>query len=407
VLAAVLLGAAILPAHASGSARACRPGHCVTAGTVRWTRELPGSWLAGSGAVGTAPSQDEAYAAAGGAVAAIGFGLTVQGYDLNSGHLLWMASPATLPAFPAGAAIVSVRAWPGVVTVGVSIPAAGKSPMSRAEVVLSARTGAVVRVYQAAEYGGAVAADAARTVVVGTRSVTCYDNVTGRAIWSRPTGLVAQAWRVDGGDLYVTIAAGGYLGTAPVTALRKITLQDGSQQVIGPATGPFAGALSGAVSGVVLFSATDGLTAYSGTDGRQLWHDPAVVPETVDVVRQTLYVSSGDALIGIDPLTGARVRDANAKGSSALYEVRGGVALGLDQGSLGDAYGYSMASHRVVWTSPALPWPHYFVDLSGLGGSTVDAHGTVLLTSCAGLGSTWPSASAQTCQRPELVALSR
>ena len=56
-------------------------------------------------------------------------------------------------------------------------------------------------------------------------------------------------------------------------------------------------------------------------------------------------------------------------GSSGLYGVRGGVALGLDQGPDGDAWGYDVARQRVVWTTPRLPWPHYFVDLSGIGGS--------------------------------------
>ena len=49
--------------------------------------------------------------------------------------------------------------------------------------------------------------------------------------------------------------------------------------------------------------------------------------------------------------------------------VRGGVALGLDGGANGDGVGVDMAAGRVTWTSLALPWPHYFSDLSGLGGS--------------------------------------
>lgn len=408
VLAAVLLGAAILPAHAIGSAAsACRPRHCITAGTVRWSRALPGSWIAENGAVGTVLRQGEAYAAADAGVAAIGFGLTAEGFSLDSGERLWTAGRSAWPAFPSGAAIVSVRAWQGVVTIGVSIPAAAARPVSRAEVVLSAQTGAVLRVYQAAQYGGAVAADAARTVIVGPTAVTGYDNATGRAVWRRATGPVAQAWRVDDGELYVTVAAGGYLGTAPVTALRRINLRNGSAQVVRPVGGSFAGTLSGAVSGVVLFSAPDGLTAYSGSTGRLLWRRSGVVPETDDEARQTLYVIAAHALIGIDPLTGTSVRDARGKGASALYQVRNGVALGLDQGSLGDAYGYSLARHRVVWTSPPLPWPHYFADLSGLGGSADQTNGTVLLASCAGLGSAPPGASAPACQRPELVALRR
>jgi hypothetical protein len=93
------------------------------------------------------------------------------------------------------------------------------------------------------------------------------------------------------------------------------------------------------------------------------------------------------------------------RGSSALYDVRAGVALGLDPGALGAAWGYDMASHRVIWTSRSLPWPHYFVDLSGLGGSSDPATGTVLLTACGAAGVPLPSGNAQACSKPELVAL--
>jgi outer membrane protein assembly factor BamB len=406
-LAVVLLGAAILPAHAIGTTGpACRAHGCSTGGKIRWSRELPGSWIAQSGAVGTVLSDGEAYVAAGGGVAAIGFGLTVEAYRLATGDPLWTAGPSVLPAFPPGALITSVRSWPGVVTVGVSIPAAGRRPPSRDEVVLSGRSGTVIRVYPAAQFGGAVAASAARTVIVGTWAVTCYDNATGRVVWRRFTGSAAQAWRADGGELYVTVAAGGYLGTAPVTALRRISLQTGAEQVIRPASGPFAGTLSGAVDGVVLFSASGGLTAYNAATGQQIWQEPGVVPVTVDPVRQTLYVTKSETLIGLSPFTGARLRDAQVKGSSGLYEVRNGVALGLDQGGSGDAYGYSLSRHRAVWVSRSLPWPHYFVDLSGLGGSSDQASGIVLVTSCAQLGSARISGLAPPCLRPELVALS-
>jgi len=278
--------------------------------------------------------------------------------------------------------------------------------MSRRELVLSARSGALIRAYHAAQYGGAVAADAARTVIIGTTSVTCYDNATGRPVWSRGTGKVEQAWRVDSGELYVTVAAGGSLGTAPVTALRRIDLRTGAEQVIRPASGPFAGTLSGAIAGVALFSGPGGLSAYSATTGRRLWHRTGVVPETLDEVRHTLYVTSSNLLVGIDPQTGRRIRGAKVPGSSAIYQVQGGVAIGLDQGSLGDAWGYNVARHRVVWTSPALPWPHYFVDAAGLGGSSAPAGSTILLTACAALGRGPPDGSAQPCSRPELVALS-
>jgi outer membrane protein assembly factor BamB len=413
LVAAVLVAAAVLPGHQAGSApRSCPVGHCHAPWTVRWIRGVPGSWQAVAGAEGTVLRQGEAYAAAGYGIAAIGFGRTVEAFGLSSGAHLWTVAPGALasaaPGAPGatGAAIVSVRAWPGVVTVGVTTPPAGQGPAARQELVLSARTGRLIRSYPAAEYGGAVTADLTRTVVVGTRSVTCYRNATGRPIWRRATGTVAQAWRVDGGQLYVTISAEGYLGTAPVTALRRINLTTGAQRIVRPASGAFAGTLSGAFAGVTLFSSPAGLSAYSATTGQRLWHRAGVVPETFDAVRQTLYVARSNALIGVNPATGAEIKNLKVRGSSVFYLVRDGVALALDQGSLGAAWGYDLASHRVIWTSRSLPWPHYFADLSGLGGSSDPGTGSVVLTACGQVGNPLPGGSAQECVKPELVTLS-
>ena len=55
---------------------------------------------------------------------------------------------------------------------------------------------------------------------------------------------------------------------------------------------------------------------------------------------------------------------------------------------------------RVTWTSPALPWPHFFSDLSGLGGSAaVSGDSDVVVAACPHL-----AASAGLCADPELVA---
>ncbi len=405
MLAAVLIGAAVIPGHAAGSASPPCQGHgCrVGSGTVRWIRRLPGSWTADNGPDGTMLSHGEAFAAVGGSLAAIGLGTFVAGFGATSGVPVWTAR---LTGFPAGSAIVSVRSWPGVVTVGVAEPGGSKGA-SREEVVLAAGSGTVLREYPAAMYGGAVAASASRVVIVGDSAVTCYDNATGRVVWSRRTGPVAQAWRMDAGVLYVTEAAGGFLGTAPVTRLRRISLRSGAERLIRP--GPhadFAGSLSGAADGVVLFSGSRDLSAYSGTDGHLLWRRPGVVPETEDPVRHTLYVTTGSAMIGLSPLTGTPVKRGAVRGPSGLYGVRNGVALGLDAGARGVAWGYDIARQRVVWTTPALPWPHYFVDLSGIGGSSDPATGTVLLASCAATGTPAPgSTGQQPCTRPELVAI--
>ena len=45
----------------------------------------------------------------------------------------------------------------------------------------------------------------------------------------------------------------------------------------------------------------------------------------------------------------ARITGANGSGSAGVYGVRNGVALGLDQGQAGEAWGYDVAAQRVVW----------------------------------------------------------
>jgi hypothetical protein len=88
-------------------------------------------------------------------------------------------------------------------------------------------------------------------------------------------------------------------------------------------------------------------------------------------------------------------------GPAAVYVVRDGVALGLDSGANGQAWGYDLAAGRVTWNSAALPWPHFFSDLSGLGGSAAVSGDSVVVTVCPHL-----TASSGICADPELVALS-
>jgi hypothetical protein len=407
--AAVLAVAAVAPGPAAGSpSLPCSGPGCERAGAVRWARLLPGPWVVRNGLLGTTPAYGQAYAALGDQVAAVGTGLTVSAYRAGSGHPRWTVA---LAGFPAGSAIVSVRVWPGVVTAGVGLPsAAGIAGMRREEVVLSAATGRRIRAYPAAPFGGAVAASTATTVVAGAHAVTGYANRTGRVLWSRPTGSAAQAWQVDGETLYVTVAAGGYLGTAPVTALRQISLRTGAQRLVRPRQGTFTGTLSMAFDGALFFSHANGITAYSAITGARLWHRASAQPEGVDVAAGRLYITVGSALVGVDPQTGirlARVSGAMAAASAGLYGVREGAVLGLDHGAPGKAWGYSVATQQVLWTSGPLPWPHYFVDLSGIGGSTSPGRNRVLLAICAQLGPAPAGSSPQSCARPELVALNR
>ncbi len=405
LLAILLAWATLVPGYATSSLPGqCLGSGCGSHGGIRWVRPLSGSWVAESGIVGTVPAAGQAYVSAGPQVAAVGYRMTVRGYDVRTGRSLWTT---VLHGFPAGAAIVSVRSWQRVVTAGVGYPGAGAGGTVRDEIVLAGQTGQRLRSYPATDYGGAVAADYARTVIVGTRSVTSYDNATGRPVWSRSTGRVPQTWRVQGDRLLVTVAAGGYLSTAPVTALRMINLRIGAERLIRPPHGSFDGAFSAALDGVALFSGSAGLSAYSEATGLLLWRRGGAIPESEDLVSQTLYVSSGSGLIGLDPQTGAAVRGASIPSASTVYGVRDGVALGLDTGSGGDAWGYGIGEGRVVWTTPPLPWPHYFVDLSGVGGSADPSSNTVLLAACGRVGAPTASGTRQACLRPELVAIER
>jgi hypothetical protein len=381
VLAVVLLAVAFfpVPGPASGQpAPACRGCRAQPVNAERWASPLPGQWMATDGATGTVPVSGQDYVAVGGGVAAVGGGLTVTCYDLRDGVPRWRL---TLPE-PAGSAIMSVRAWPGVVTVGV----VGPSGRTRTEVVIDAVRGNALGQYPAAVFGGAVQASSAAAVIIGPDSVTSYDNADGRILWRRETGA-GQAWRADGGTLYVAESAQGYLGSAPITALRVIDLNSGTERTLAAPPGhAFSGTMSVAVDGVVVFTSAAGVTAYSGSTGGALWSMHGALPEGADPSAHLVYLTSaGGALVGVDPLTGAvkaGVTGSTAGGAAGMYVVRGGVALGLDSGQGGDAWGYNLAAGRVTWTAQGLPWPHYFADLSGLGGSAGQSTDVVVIAAC-------------------------
>ena len=397
VLALVLVGVALVPYPAQSAASgppapACRSG-CRSGAVpsmVAWSRALPGSWDVVSGLTGTVPAAGLAYVSVGDGVAALGIGLTVYGYSARTGAPLWTQA---LTGFPADAAIVSVRTWPGEVTAGVSYSRAGH--LQRTEVVISGVLGALTGRYPAAPFGGAVGGSAQYTVIVGATSVTSYDNATGHTRWQRPTGPVEQTWRTDGSSLYVAESASGFLGSAPVTALRRIDLASGAEYVVQPLEGlSFPGTLSAAFDGVVLFSAAGGVTAYNGTTGEKLWFIGGAVPEGTDPRRQRFYLTEGSNLVGVNPLTGritATASGSAVNGSAGVYVVRDGVALGLDQGAGGDAWGYDVGAQRVTLAATGLPWPHYFVDPDGVGGSADPASSTVVIAACTQLGPTTPA----------------
>ena len=391
-LGLVLAAAVVFPSIAGpGGARSCRGAQCPAREVVRWSQPLAGSWIAENGIEGTVPAQGQGYAAMGHGLAVVGTGLSVSAFDAATGISRWTV---TLTGMPIGSAIASVRAWPGVVTVGVSladaIGAAGRAP--REEIVLSGSSGRQLRAYPSAASGGAVSASERRTVVVGPTAVTSYSNATGKPVWHVPTGRAEQAWRVSGRDLYITVSAEGEIGTAPVTAVRQIDLRSGDERLIQPPSGSFDGTLAAVMDGELVFSGPDGLSMYHVASGRLTGQRAGATLEGADPADQILYVEVNDGLVGIDPATGLNEPGMRVPGPPGTYGVLAGVALGPDAGSGGDAWGYNIADRRVIWTIRSLPWPHYFVDLSGLGGSADQATGLVLLVTCGRTGPSVPDA---------------
>ncbi len=412
VLAVALVVMVLIPLPVLASDTPPRPPQCAArdcrtqpASEELWAVPLTGTWPDGTWSAGTGPgttgdggtvpaSGQTASVAVGDGFAVVGTGLSLTGYDSATGGRRWQT---TLTA-AAGAEIVAVRAWPGVITVGLLAPGGH----ARTEVVLDAATGRELRHYPAAVFGGTVTASAATTVVIGRATVTSYDNATGRPRWQRSTSG-GQSWQADGGTLYVAQAPGGYLSSSPVTALKVIDLKTGAERVLSsPLDSPFSGTLAMAVDRVVLFASSTGVTAYSGSTGDLLWSRSGWVPEGTDPGAPAADFTVADGtLIAADPLTAAVRASAPASvaaGTAALYVVRNGVALGLNSGSNGTAWGYDMTKGEVTWTSPTLPWPHFFSDVAGLGGSAAAAGGLVVVTACQHL------ASAGICADPELVA---
>jgi len=89
----------------------------------------------------------------------------------------------------------------------------------------------------------------------------------------------------------------------------------------------------------------------------------------------------------------ATVSGSAVGGSAGLYAVRDGVALGLDQGPNGDAWGYDIGAQRVILAAAGLGWPHYFVDLSGVGGSADPTSNLVVIAACAQLAPSSPASA--------------
>jgi outer membrane protein assembly factor BamB len=407
VLAVVLVGAAIIPGRASNlQAQYCSGRKCHSPGSILWTSVLPGSWTVEPGVTGTVTSQGAAYAAVGGGVAVVAAGTTVAALAAGTGRPLWQTS---LSGVSAGVAIVSLRAFSDVVAVGVEPSAGG----GRQEEILSASTGRLMRAYPAADYGGAIQADKARTVIVGNRAVSAYANATGRVVWSRLIGAAGQAWRVAGNDVYVTETAARRGDAGRITALRKINLRTGAEQVVRMRGAAVGGTMSDVIDApggvpVALFASAGGILAYDAADGRLLWQHAGAVLELTDNSAATVYLATGSALTGIQVGTGTAVSSTTMSVAGSLYSVSGGVAFALDQDGIGEAWGYDLGKDKIVWTTGSqgsLPWPHFFVDQSGLGGSASPGTDIVVVAICAQLGTAPGGTAAPACLRPELAAV--
>ncbi|MGE5291804.1 MAG: PQQ-binding-like beta-propeller repeat protein [Micromonosporaceae bacterium] len=396
----ILLAASASSAQASATpSRECGGEQCSRAGTIRWTQPLPGIYIIDNDSRGVVPAHGEPHAAIGDQVAVYGLGTTVRAYGSLHGLPLWTVRLKNLRH---GARITSARVWPGVITVGVAVPASARyGPATQTEVVLDALTGRLIRSYPSTQFGGAVAADSRRTVVVGPGAVTDYGNATGAIAWRRQTGAAPQRWQLDGHTLYVTVAASGYLGTQPVTALRKIDLRSGAEKTVSARSGSFTGTLSAALDGVILFSGSGGVTAYSGATGRLLWHLAGALPQAVDLVQRRFYLTEGTAVVGVGTRGAVKTR---LRGPSGLYGERGGVAFGLDEGASGEAWGADAVSQHVIWSTSTLPWPHVFVDFGGLGGSADPRRSAIIVADCAQANL---NVSPQECTKPELVVINR
>jgi hypothetical protein len=246
--------------------------------------------------------------------------------------------------------------------------------------------------------------------------------------WSSPIGPSGQAWRVTGDTIYVA-DSGRSPGASGSTAVRRIDLRTGAEHTMHTAAGTdpgclvkagsapgslgntagnvAPGSLSDVAGNVVLFSGADGVRAYDGTTGgKPLWCRTSADVELADSGQGGVaYLASGNRLLGVNISANTVVSSAPISVAASLYSVTNGVALGLDENGLGESWGYNLSTRRIVWTSASLPWPHYFVDLSGLGGSIGPGSTIALLATCANVGAAQSANSAPVCLRPELDAV--
>ena len=145
------------------------------------------------------------------------------------------------------------------------------------------------------------------------------------------------------------------------------------------------------------------MTAYSGSTGGTLWTKRGAVPEGTDPAAGLVYLTlPGGALAGVDPSTGtvrASVPASRGHGRGGLYVVRDGVALGLNSGANGTAWGYNMAKGRSRGPRPPCRGRTSSPTCPGLAAAPRLSGDMVVVTACPRL-----AASPGMCADPELVA---
>ncbi len=108
-----------------------------------------------------------------------------------------------------------------------------------------------------------------------------------------------------------------------MTALRRIDLATGVENLVRPAATAFHGMLSGVVSNVVLFSSSSGVTGYDGLTGLWLWSLRGAVPESTDPSQGRFYLTQGTSLLEVDPTSGQVLARASGSAVAAGRAVHG------------------------------------------------------------------------------------
>ena len=163
---------------------------------------------------------------------------------------------------------MSVRAWPGVVTVGLLAPGGP----SRTEVVIDARDGR-----RAAPVPGRGVRRRGRGLGRDHRGrrLRHRDQLRQRdraGPLAAPDRRRASPGRSTGRRSTWRSPRAASSGSSPVTALQVINLADGTERTLSsPLGSPFSGTLAMAADGAVLFASSAGVTAYSGSTGGALW----------------------------------------------------------------------------------------------------------------------------------------